>query len=52
MKMGGNGTTLEFFKQHGGSIIESKDAQVKYTSRAATLWKDKLKQLVEEDKRK
>ncbi|KAJ3356208.1 ADP-ribosylation factor GTPase activating protein, ER-Golgi transport [Allomyces javanicus] len=52
MKMGGNQAAADFFKQHGGFAGQSRDIQAKYTSRAAVLWKDKLKQLADEDKRR
>ncbi|KAJ3370108.1 ADP-ribosylation factor GTPase activating protein, ER-Golgi transport [Allomyces arbusculus] len=52
MKMGGNQAAADFFKQHGGFAGQTRDIQAKYTSRAAVLWKDKLKQLSDEDKRR
>ncbi|KAG5439102.1 hypothetical protein PCANB_001401 [Pneumocystis canis] len=45
MKVGGNLSALEYFIKHGGSsILNSKDAKTKYTSRIATLYKEELKQ--------
>lgn len=47
MKVGGNGTASEYFKQYGGSM--GKEAKSKYTSKAALMYKEKLVKLVEED---
>ncbi|KNE71316.1 hypothetical protein AMAG_15555 [Allomyces macrogynus ATCC 38327] len=52
MKMGGNQAAADFFKQHGGFAGQTRDIQAKYTSRAAVMWKDKLKQLADDDKRR
>lgn len=44
MKVGGNASTTEFFSKNGGAAaLNSKDARVKYTSRAAIAYKDELK---------
>ncbi|KAI9095207.1 hypothetical protein DFS34DRAFT_627047 [Phlyctochytrium arcticum] len=49
MKVGGNANATDFFRQHGG--VQS-DAKTKYMSRAATMYKEKLKKLVDEDARR
>ncbi|KAL1918475.1 uncharacterized protein VTP21DRAFT_3135 [Calcarisporiella thermophila] len=49
MKVGGNAAATEFFTKHGGSTLNRKDAKAKYTSRAATLYREKLAQRVKED---
>lgn len=49
MKVGGNHAAKEYFNSHGAGNI--KDAKSKYTSRAATMYKEKLLRAVEADKR-
>ena len=44
MKLGGNESATKYFQSHGGSAaLASKDTKVKYTSNAATKYKDELK---------
>ena len=44
MKVGGNASASEFFSKNGGAAaLNSKEAKVKYTSRAAVAYKDELK---------
>ncbi|KAJ3155834.1 ADP-ribosylation factor GTPase activating protein, ER-Golgi transport [Geranomyces variabilis] len=50
MKVGGNANASEFFRQNGAGNL--KEAKAKYTHRAAGLYKERLKKLVDEDARK
>jgi ADP-ribosylation factor GTPase-activating protein 2/3 len=44
MKVGGNESAVKFFQSNGGSAaLASKDITVKYTSPAATKYKEELK---------
>lgn len=44
MKVGGNESATKFFQANGGSAaLASKDPTTKYTSNAATKYKDELK---------
>lgn len=44
MKVGGNESATKYFQSHGGSAaLASKDSKVKYTSNAATKYKEELK---------
>jgi ADP-ribosylation factor GTPase-activating protein 2/3 len=44
MKVGGNASATDFFSKNGGAAaLNSRDAKVKYTSRAAIAYKDELK---------
>ncbi|KAK9471705.1 uncharacterized protein V1510DRAFT_419392 [Dipodascopsis tothii] len=52
MKVGGNTSAKDYFQKNGGaSALNSKDATVKYTSRAATQYKEELKRRAEQDAR-
>jgi len=44
MKVGGNESATKFFQSNGGTAaLNSKDPKTKYTSNAATKYKDELK---------
>jgi ADP-ribosylation factor GTPase-activating protein 2/3 len=52
MKVGGNASATEFFTKNGGAAaLNSKDARVKYTSRAADAYKEELKRRAGNDAR-
>lgn len=52
MKVGGNESTTKYFQTHGGSAaLASKDPKIKYTSNAATKYKEELDRRVAADKR-
>lgn len=43
MKVGGNESATKYFQSHGGSAaLASKDPKTKYTSNAATKYKEEL----------
>ncbi|OAJ44751.1 hypothetical protein BDEG_27948 [Batrachochytrium dendrobatidis JEL423] len=48
MKIGGNHNFSEFLKSHGG-MTGYKDAKLKYTSRAAMQYKERMQRLIDED---
>ena len=53
MKVGGNESATKYFQSHGGSAaLASKDPKTKYTSNAATKYKDELARRVEADHKK
>ena len=53
MKVGGNESATKFFQRNGGTAaLASKDPKVKYTSNAATKYKDELARRVEADTKK
>lgn len=50
MKVGGNESATKFFQSNGGSAaLAAKDPKVKYTSNAATKYKEELKRLASVD---
>jgi ADP-ribosylation factor GTPase-activating protein 2/3 len=52
MKVGGNESATKYFQSHGGSAaLNSKDPKTKYTSNAASKYKEELGRRVEADKR-
>lgn len=52
MKVGGNESATKYFQTHGGSAaLASKDPKIKYTSNAATKYKEELERRVATDKR-
>jgi len=52
MKVGGNESATKYFQTHGGSAaLTSNDPKVKYTSNAATKYKEELERRVATDKR-
>ena len=53
MKVGGNESATKYFQSHGGTAaLASKDLKIKYTSTAATKYKDELKRRAADDARK
>lgn len=52
MKVGGNESATKYFQSHGGSAaLASKDPKIKYTSTAATKYKEELARRVVADKK-
>ncbi|KAK3171209.1 hypothetical protein OEA41_003293 [Lepraria neglecta] len=52
MKVGGNESATKYFQSHGGTAaLASKDPKTKYTSSAATKYKDELKKRAAADTR-
>jgi ADP-ribosylation factor GTPase-activating protein 2/3 len=52
MKVGGNESATKYFQSHGGSAaLQSKDPKTKYTSTAATKYKEELARRVLADKK-
>ena len=50
MKVGGNESATKFFQSNGGTAaLNSKDPKTKYTSNAATKYKDELKKRATKD---
>lgn len=50
MKVGGNESATKFLQRNGGTAaLASKDPKTKYTSNAATKYKDELARRVEAD---
>lgn len=52
MKVGGNESATKYFQSHGGTAaLSNKDPKGKYTSSAATKYKDELKKRASVDAR-
>lgn len=52
MKVGGNDSATKYFQTHGGSAaLNSKDPKTKYTSTAATKYKEELARRVAADQK-
>jgi ADP-ribosylation factor GTPase-activating protein 2/3 len=50
MKVGGNESATKFFQSNGGTAaLNSKDPKTKYTSNAATKYKEELKKRATKD---
>lgn len=50
MRVGGNAACAEYFKKHGGSsLLSTKDAKIKYSSKQATQYKAEIKKRAELD---
>ncbi|KAF9517257.1 hypothetical protein BS47DRAFT_1483455 [Hydnum rufescens UP504] len=50
MKVGGNGSAIDFFTRHGGTaLLSDSDTKKKYTGRVADLYKDELAKRAKED---
>lgn len=50
MKVGGNESATKYFHSHGGTAaLASKDPKTKYTSNAATKYKEELKKRASAD---
>lgn len=52
MRVGGNAAAAEYFKKNGGSsLLSTKDAKIKYSSRPATQYKEEIKKRASADAR-
>lgn len=52
MKVGGNESATKFFQSHGGiAALANQDPKTKYTSNAATKYKEELKKRAAADAR-
>ena len=50
MRVGGNAACADYFKKHGGSsLLSTKDAKIKYSSKQATQYKAEIKKRAELD---